>query len=228
MGRLIAIEGGDGSGKKTQSKLLADWARQLGYDVLEVSFPRHGEASAYYVEKYLNGAYGGADDVPADLGALPYAIDRFDAKDGIEKYLAKANSLVIADRYVASNLGHQGAKIDDESERKEFYKQNMMTEYEILGIPRPDINVVLLVPADVSQLNVDKKPTRGYTTKKRDIHEANLSHLEKTKARYEELCRLYPQDFTPIDCFCDGKLRTIDDIQAELRKVVQLEEPIDK
>lgn len=221
MGAFIAIEGGDGSGKGTQSKLLAKWAAEQGYDVLQVSFPRYGNDSAYYVEKYLNGAYGGADDVPADLGVLPFAIDRFAAKNEIEQHLAKPHSLVIADRYMASNLAHQGTKIDDSAQREEFYRRTMVTEYDVLGIPRPAINIVLLVPADISQLNVDKKAARSYTAHKRDIHEADKRHLEKAKANYEELCRLYPNDFTSVDCISDGSLRSIDDIQVEIQRVVK-------
>ncbi len=222
MGRFIAIEGGDGSGKGTQSKLLAEAARQRGVDVYEVSFPRHGQASAYYVDQYLNGKYGASgNDVPADLASLPFAIDRFAAKSEIEAHLKKPNSLVIADRYVASNLAHQGTKIADPAERKQFYQRSMQTEYEILGIPRPDKQIVLLMPADVSQANVDKKAARSYTTKKRDIHEADINHLELAKRGYEELCQVYPDQFIAIDCMSDGKLRSIDDIQAQIQQVVE-------
>lgn len=220
MGKFIAIEGGDGSGKATQSKLLAEYARQQGYDVLEISFPRYGHDSAYYAEQYLNGKYGDANDVPAELGTLPYALDRFAAKADVAAHLAEPSSLVIADRYMASNLAHQGAKINDEAARHEFYRRTLLTEYDILGIPRPDLNIVLLVPSQIAQSNVDKKAARSYTTQKRDIHEADADHLEKAKRNYEELCQLYPQEFTAIDCMDDdGNLRTIEDIQAELRTV---------
>ncbi len=221
MGRFIAIEGGDGSGKGTQSKLLAEAARQRGLKVYEVSFPRYGQASAYYVEQYLNGKYGASgSDVPADLASLPFAIDRFAAKTNIEAHLKQPNSLVIADRYVASNLAHQGSKITDKTERQQFYRRMMQTEYEVLGIPRPDRQLVLLVPAKISQSNVDKKAARDYTDKKRDIHEADINHLELAKRGYEELCSLYPDQFTAIDCMLDGKLRSIEDIQQQLTDLV--------
>ncbi len=222
MGKFIAIEGGDGSGKATQSKLLAEHARQQGYDVLEISFPRYGEKSAYYVERYLNGHYGESADVPAELGTLPYALDRFAAKAEIEAHLAKDNSLVISDRYMASNLAHQGAKINNSTVRHEFYKRTMTTEYEVLGIPRPDINIVLLVPASIAQTNVDKKSARDYTAAKRDIHEADANHLERAKANYEELCQLFPDEFKAIDCLKDSKLLPIDTIQQEIRSAVSV------
>ncbi len=221
MGKFIAIEGGDGSGKGTQAKLLADKARELGIDVYQVSFPRYGKPSAHYVEQYLNGKYGASgNDVPADLASLPFAIDRFSASNDIQKHLDKPDSLVIADRYVASNLAHQGTKLPSDSERHEFYKRSMQTEYEILGIPKPDINLVLLVPANISQANVDKKTTRSYTDKKRDIHEADINHLELAKRGYEELCQLYPEQFIAIDCMKDDKLRSINDIHQQLSDIV--------
>lgn len=219
MGTFVAIEGGDGSGKATQSKLLAAWANEQGFDVYEVSFPRYGKPSAYYVEKYLNGAYGGPNDVPADLGVLPYAIDRFAAADEIRAHLAKPNSLVIADRYMASNLAHQGAKLADATERSGFYQRTKITEYEVLSIPRPDRNIVLIVPSNLMQANVDKKSARSYTSQKRDIHEADANHLEKAKSNFEELCALYPEEFVALECTHDGQMRPIDDIQVDLRRL---------
>lgn len=221
MGFFLAIEGGDGSGKGTQSKLLVEYLKGQGYDVFEADFPRYGEESAYYVERYLNGDYGGPNDVPADLGALPYALDRFAAKDDIAAHLAKPNSIVLSNRYMASNLAHQGAKLIDKAERHDFYERTKLTEYDILGIPRPDLNIVLLVPPAVSQANVDKKTARSYTAKKRDIHEADADHLEKAKANYEEICQLYPDEFTAVDCMDkSGNLRSIEDIQAELQRTI--------
>ncbi|MBP9667710.1 hypothetical protein KBD87_02805 [Candidatus Saccharibacteria bacterium] len=221
MGVFIAIEGGDGSGKGTQTRLLTEFLRQAGKDVLETDFPRYGQPSAYYVERYLNGAYGGTNDVSAELGSLPYAIDRYAAKAEIIEYLKKPDAFVISNRYVASNLAHQGAKIADIAERRTFYERTMQTEYEVLGIPRPTKSVVLVMPTTFMQANVDKKEVRAYTDKKRDIHEADASHLEKAKANYEELCRLYPEEFTAIICTDgNGQMRTIDDIQKSLRALL--------
>ncbi len=219
---FIAIEGGDGSGKGTQSKLLAEYARKSGYDVLEVSFPRYGKDSAYYVEQYLNGAYGGTNDVPADLGVLPYAIDRYAASAEIRTHLKKPNALVIADRYMASNLAHQGAKVHDTAKRREFYTRTMITEYDVLGIPKPDKNIVLIVPANLMQANVDKKDARSYTTQKRDIHEADSGHLERAKSNFEELCTLFPHDFIAITCTEASAMRRIEDIHANLVEITHL------
>jgi dTMP kinase len=224
VGHFIAIEGGDGSGKRTQTKILAQSLRDTGYDVLELSFPRYGNPSAYYVEQYLNGAYGNATDVPAELGTLPYMLDRYAAAQDIIRHLKKPQSIVLSDRYMASNLAHQGTKIiGSTEERKKFYERTKLTEYDVLNIPRADINIVLLVPAETAQKNVDAKDERSYTALKRDIHESDANHLELAKANYEELCRLYPDEFRAIVCTDSSKhMRNIDDIQADIRALVAL------
>lgn len=222
MGYLIAIEGGDGSGKATQAKLLGDFLIERGVHVKTISFPRYGEFSALYVERYLNNQYGAATKISADLASLPYAIDRFAAAPEIKEHIARANAVVILDRSTTSNMAHQGTKFGSSDERHRYYEETMKLEYELLGIPKPDIGIVLLVPAEVSQANVDKKSARSYTDKKRDGHEADQEHLQKARANYEELCALYPQDFIAIQCMDeDGAAqRSIEDIQADIRKIV--------
>lgn len=220
MGLFIAIEGGDGSGKATQSKLLGDYLRQQGKDVYEISFPRYGHDSAYYVERYLNGAYGGPSDVPAELGTLPYALDRFAAKGDLLAHLQKPDSVIISDRYMASNLAHQGAKLHDDKERETFYERTLLTEYDILGIPRPDLNIVLVVPAAHMQANVDKKAARSYTTVTRDIHEADADHLERAKANFEELCERFPAEFVAVHCTDQHGMRPIEEIQQQLQQLL--------
>jgi len=219
---FIAIEGGDGSGKGTQSELYREYAATaLGKNVLKISFPRYGQPSAYYVERYLNGAYGEAQNVNAELGTLPYALDRFAASEEIRTHLRIPNGLVVADRYMASNLAHQGAKIDDAKERQAFYERTMLTEYDILKIPRPSHNVVLLMPSELAQQNIDKKDARSYTEMKRDIHEADAGHLDKAKRNYEELCELYPDEFSPITCTDEnGAMKSIEAIQQEIRRLL--------
>lgn len=220
MGLFITIEGGDGSGKTTQSDLLVKYLESIGKKVHRQKFPRYGQDSAYYIEQYLNGAYGEASDVPADLGVLPYALDRYAATEEIRQIIADPDSVLVCDRYMGSNLAHQGAKVDDQADRRQFYNRTLTTEYEVLGIPRPDLNIVLLVPANVAQSNVDKRPDRAYTDKKRDIHEADTDHLEKAKRNYEELCELYPNEFKAIDCMEDGSMRSIETIQADIQQLI--------
>ena len=224
MGAFIGIEGGDGSGKATQAELLSTHFREtLGKEVLKLSFPQYGTSSAYFAEQYLNGAYGeNADEVPAELASLAYALDRYAASSDIRKTLAIPDSVIISDRFVASNLAHQGSKFSDMTERHAFYDRMLHTEHEILGIPQPDLSLVLVVPTKTAQQNVDSKETRSYTERKRDIHEADASHLDRTKANYLELTELYPDQFTPVFCTDEkGEMRTRESIQAEIFRAVQ-------
>ncbi len=220
MGQFIAIEGGDGSGKSTQADLLVKYLESQGKKVYRQKFPRYGNDSAFYVEKYLNGEYGGPNDVPADLGVLPYAIDRYAASAEMRDILSDPDSVLICDRYMGSNLAHQGAKIDDASERKKFYERTMTTEYDVLGIPRADVNIVLLVPSSIAHANMENRARRSYTTTKRDIHEADADHLEKAKRNYEELCELYPKEFTPISCMDKHQMMPIESIHRMILREI--------
>lgn len=224
MGTFVTIEGGDGSGKHTQTVLLSAYAKDvLHKNVQTIAFPRHGEFSAYYADQYLNGVYGGVNDVHADLASLPYAFDRFAASEEIRAGIAREDGFVIADRYVASNLAHQGSKFTHKKERLAYYERMMKTEYKVLNIPVPNINIILLVPSAISQENIDKKETRAYTTKKRDIHEEDATHLDKTKNNYEELVTLYPDTFRSINCMDkNGKMRSIAAIQSDIQALVEV------
>jgi dTMP kinase len=223
---LVAIEGGDGSGKRTQAELLREYQSSvLGINVVKMSFPRYGQPSAYYAGTYLDGGYGEANDVHPDLASLSYALDRWAASADLRTHLEQPNSAGVLDRWVSSNLAHQGSKISDPTKRKEFYDRILQLEYEIYQVPKPKINIVLLMPTLLAQLNVDKKDaaTRSYTTKMRDVHEADISHLERAKANYEELCQLYPDEFTPVQCVdTNGTMRTISDIQQEIRNILTI------
>lgn len=228
MGFFGALEGGDGSGKGTQAKLYADYARdELAKDVLELDFPRYGQRSAKYVEKYLNGDFGTVNQVPAELASLPYALDRFGTKDITQEYLERPNGLILTNRYSASNFAHQGTKFEKAADRQSFYEEMMWLEWDFLGIPIPDANIILLVKTSLAQANVDRKATRGYTNLKRDIHEADANHLEKAKFNYVELTELYPERFIGLDCMKDdASMRSIEIIQLDIRRIFQ--EQMDK
>lgn len=224
--RFIALEGGDGSGKKLHSALLHDRFEEQGRPVMSVSFPRYGKHSARTVERYLRGEFGEANDVPAELASAAFALDRVAAAFEMREFLdTNPAGIIIADRYVASNLAHQGTKIDDRRAREQFYADSLELEYGDLRLPRPDKNIVLLVPADIAQQNIDQKAARSYTTAKRDIHEADAGHLDKALRNYQELTELYPEEFTAIWAI-DRKarlMRPIDDIQAEIREIFGVE-----
>jgi dTMP kinase len=225
MGLFIAIEGGDGSGKRTHAALLKEYLESKGKNVFAISFPRYDKPSARYVSRYLDGQYGESGSIHPDLSSTIYAIDRFAAKEDIKNALDD-DSVVIADRYIASNLAHQGAnpQLKTDDDRYRFYTEIQELEFDTLGVIKPNINIVLIMPTALAQSNVDKKDEsagRLYTDKKRDILEADALHLDKAKANFEELCQLYPDEFIAVQCADErGELRPIDEIQADIRQLV--------
>lgn len=220
-GSFIVIEGTDGSGKGTHTKLLVDWLRAAGNDVVEFDFPRYGEPSAYFVEQYLTGAYGTVTDTGPYRGSLFYALDRFAASFAMRSALAEGK-ILISNRYVGSNMGHQGAKFDTAKERAHYFAWNDDLEYRILGIPRPDLSIVLNMPSAVAQQFVDQKEERDYLPgRKRDIHEADIDHLARAEHTYLEMCAAFPDQFVKIDCAEGATIRSIDIIQNDIRALVQ-------
>ncbi len=214
------IEGTDGSGKGTQTQLLFDRLKQEGHKVEQISFPQYGERSCTMVEDYLNGKFGTAEEVGPYQASIFFATDRFAAAPKIRASLAAGN-IVIANRYVASNMGHQGGKIDNPEERNAYFDWNYHLEYTLFGIPKPTINVLLHMPAEVAQALVDKKEARAYLDgKKRDIHEDNIDHLKKAEQAYLDIAKRYP-DFTLIECLENNTLLSPEAIHEKLWRLIK-------
>ena len=219
-GAFYVIEGTDGSGKGTQSVLFVNRLKEEGYDVVLFDFPRYSEPSSYFVKEYLNGKYGTADEVGPYTGSLFYALDRYQAAHNIREAL-DAGKIVIANRFTGSNMAHQGTKFASAEERRGFFIWLDNLEFQMLDIPRPDKSYVLRVPADIAQKLVDNKEKREYTDKKRDIHEADLAHLQRSVEVYDDLCQLFPKDFTRIDCVRNNQLLNIETVHDMLWKTVE-------
>ena len=214
------IEGTDGSGKSLQTDLLLKKLKKEKHKVEQISFPQYGQPSAFLVEQYLNGEYGGAEDVGPYKASILYAVDRFSAAPKIKKWL-DAGKIVIANRYVASNMGHQGGKIKDWDARKKYFDWNYNLEYEILGIPRPNVNLILHVTPEISQQLVDKKGEREYLKgKKRDIHEDDLDHLADAEAAYVQIGHAYPE-FKLIECVKDNDILPPEEIHDIIWKEIK-------
>lgn len=211
-GTFIVIEGTDGSGKGTQFRLLADRLTDAGYEVATFDFPQYDKSSSYFVREYLNGKYGTADEVGPYTGSLFYALDRFEAANDIRKALSEGK-IVLANRFVGSNMAHQGTKFQHAEERRGYFIWLDNLEFEMLRVPRPNISFVLRVPAEIAQELVDQKEGRNYTDKKRDIHEADLSHLQRAVTVYDDMCELFPQDFVRVDCVRNNNLMPIEAVQ---------------
>lgn len=221
-GTFVVLEGADGSGKTTQLKLLSQQLRQAGHQVEVFDFPQYDQPSGYFVKRYLNGDYGTAQEVGPYTGALFYALDRYDVAAKIRLALNEGK-IVLADRYSGSSMAHQGAKFATAEQRRGYFIWLDNLEFETLKIPRPDINIVLRVPAELSQGLIDQRGKRSYTDKKRDLHEADLQHLQQAVTVYDDLCQLFPKDFSRIDCVRGDKLL---DVQTINKLIAQKLVPI--
>src|SRR5580700_11703948 len=143
-GKLIVIEGIDGSGKRTQLDMLARSLSERNVPLSQISFPRYDGFFGKLVARFLNGDFGPLDGVDAHFSALLYAGDRYEAKPQMESELA-AGRTVLADRYIGSNLAHQGARVPPEN-RAEFIEWLRKLEYEIYKLPPEDLVIYLRIP----------------------------------------------------------------------------------
>jgi dTMP kinase len=218
-GKFIVIEGTDGSGKGTQFKLLADRLQKMGLGFGTADFPQYGKPSSFFVEKYLRGEYGTAEEVGPHRGSLFYALDRFDESFNLKKIIDSGQHL-ISNRYVTSNIGHQTGKIESREEQDEFLEWIDHLEYEMLGSPRPDMVIFLSVDPEVGQQLVAQKKAREYTKgKSHDIHEADINHLRKAFETYNYVVEKL--GWVKIDCMKDGEIMTPEEIHELVFEKVQ-------
>lgn len=221
-GAFIVIDGTDGSGKGTQTTRLEQRLVRAGYDALVVDFPRYGHPSAWFVERYLRGEYGPLDAIDAYRASMFYALDRFDAAPDIRAALARG-AVVVSNRYVSANKGHQMAKIADLAERSRFLAWLNELEYGTLAIPKPDLTILLHVPADVGFELVARKDERAYLHGKvRDIHEADRAHLRAAETAYLSLVHLDTVErWHVLECMEEGRLLSIDAVEERVWDVVR-------
>ena len=217
--KFIVIDGTDGSGKWTQTRILIEKLKQEWHKVEMADFPQYWQRSAMMVEDYLNGDFGTAEEVWPYKASVLYAVDRYAASFQIKKWLDE-DKIVISNRYVSSNMWHQAGKIKDIDERDKFLKRLDEFEYGMFEIPKPDKNILLYMPTEIGQILVDKKWHRDYVGwEKRDIHEADLQHLKDAAEAYKYVAKKY--DWTIIDSAPNGELQSIEKISAKIWKEIE-------
>jgi len=223
---FIVFEGIDGSGKSTQLKLLTKHLEQKGIKTAIIDFPQYGQKSAGLIEEYLTGKYGSAEEVGPYRASIFYACDRYAASFKIRKWL-KEGKIVISDRYIGSNVGHQGGKIADKKERKKFLKWLYNLEYKIFNIPKPDITFLLKTSPEISLRlsgkisdRIKKEKKSIYLgAQKQDIHEKDLEHLKNSLKAYLEAAKINPQEIKVINCVEKGKLLPPEVIHQKIWKI---------
>jgi len=213
-GKLIAIEGIDGSGKRTQVERLTSALSERGHSVFATSFPQYDSRFGKMVGQFLNGELGPLESVDPHFSALLYAGDRFEAKAKLEEALGNGQ-IVLVDRYIGSNLAHQTARTDT-AKRAAFQEWIEHLEYGIYGLPKEDLVLYLRVPAAEAQKLVALKSARSYTSAQKDLQEASLRHLEDAAQMYDSLAKR--PNWNTIECF-DRKrnqMRPAEDIAKEV------------
>ncbi len=215
-GKIILIEGTDGSGKNTQARKLFDRLTEEKTPVKMMSFPRYETPTG----RIIGECYLGKNGVPwfeepthlnPKIASLYYAADRLAAKEEMESIINSGTNLIL-DRYVESNMAHQGGKLSG-NERRRFIGWVENLEYNLNNMPRPDKTIFLYVPTSVA---LELRKSRENS----DVHESSLEHLKNAEETYLELSERFR--WTKITCAPNGKMRTIDNIAEEIYQNVSL------
>lgn len=217
MGKLIVLEGTDGSGKATQCAALAEALKRDGIGCEKIEFPRYGEESSALIRMYLGGKFG---DKPSDVNAWAastfYAVDRYASyKQDWGPYYERGG-LILADRYTTSNAVHQGSKLPAE-ERRAYFQWLFDFEYRLLGLPEPDLVLYLDVPVDLTERNMHRREAETNTAA--DIHEKDTDYLRRCRIAAGEAADLF--GWRRIACTENGKMRSIDEIHRDVYAAVK-------
>ena len=212
MGKLIVIEGTDGSGKSTQFRLLTQAVEGLGYEFRKLVFPQYSEDSSALIRMYLGGQFGTKpSDVNAYAASAFYAVDRYASYKKVWGQWYEEGGLVLSDRYTTSNAVHQASKEPEEG-RAEFLRWLYEFEYDKLGLPRPDLTIYLDVPTEYTEMLMRSREAATGTSA--DIHEQDLNYLSTCRQMGRTAAEYY--GWTVIHCVRDGKMRSIEEIHEEI------------
>ncbi len=217
MGKLIVIEGTDGSGKSTQFRLLSEHLQKDNVAFKHIVFPRYSEESSALIRMYLSGAFGSK---PADVNAYAassfYGVDRYASykMDWGEYY--ENGGLILSDRYTTSNAVHQASK-EPEENRQAFLQWLYDFEYDKLRLPRPDLTIYLDVPTDFTEKMLRSREQN--TNTKADIHEQDMQYLATCRQAGRNAAQFY--GWTIINCVQDGEMRSIEDIHTQIYNLVK-------
>ena len=206
------MDGIDGSGKATQTRLLLDRFEKEGYKTATIDFPQYYKNFfGKMTGRYLSGEFGKADEVSPYLASVLYALDRWESKDYILKKINE-DRIVVCDRYASANMIHQGGKIKNKKKRKELLEWLAEMEFDILKIPKPDMIIFLDVPYNIGQKTVGKKDKRAYIKgRKKDIHEKDKNHLMNARKQALELAKKN-KNWIKINCIKNGKMMSVNDV----------------
>lgn len=217
-GKFIVIEGTDGSGKKTQAKILCEKLNEAGINCIVQSFPNYDSPACTPVKMYLNGEFGDIGCLDAYQANSLYAVDRLCTMMGLKDHIENGGSIVF-DRYVESTMLHQAALIENQEERDRFLDYVNDFEFGKLKLPKPDLVIFLDVPVEVSKKLADSRGEYKSGNKK-DILEQDISHLTKAYNSGKYVANKY--GWTQISCLNEsGNLKSIEEISNDIFEVVK-------
>ena len=216
MGKLIVIEGTDGSGKSTQFRLLTDRLESEQVKFQKLVFPQYSEPSSALIRMYLGGEFGKSpSDVNAYAASAFYSVDRYASYRKVWGKWYEEGGLVVSDRYTTSNAVHQASK-EPEDKREDFLNWLYDFEYDKLGLPRPDLVIYLDVPTDFTEKMLRHRETETHT--QADIHEQDTQYLATCRRMGRAAAEHY--GWTVIRCIRDGAMRSMEDIHEEIYRHV--------
>ena len=216
MGKLIVIEGTDGSGKSTQFRLLTDRLESEQLKFQKLVFPQYSEPSSALIRMYLGGEFGKSpSDVNAYAASAFYSVDRYASYRKVWGKWYEEGGLVVSDRYTTSNAVHQASK-EPENKREDFLNWLYDFEYDKLGLPRPDLVIYLDVPTDFTEKMLRHRETETHTHA--DIHEQDMQYLATCRRMGRAAAEHY--GWTVIRCVRDGAMRSMEDIHEEIYRHV--------
>ena len=216
MGKLIVIEGTDGSGKSTQFRLLTQRLENENIAFQKLVFPQYSEPSSALIRMYLGGEFGSKPtDVNAYAASTFYAVDRYASYKKVWGNWYEQGGLVVSDRYTTSNSVHQASK-EPADRQPAFLKWLYELEYDRLGLPKPDLVIYLDVPTNFTEQMMRRREADTNTTA--DIHEQDLDYLATCRRTGRAAAEYY--GWTVIQCVRDGRMRSIEDIHQEIYRYV--------
>lgn len=217
MGKLIVLEGIDGSGKSAQYRRLTARFEREGLDYHSIVFPRYDQESSALIRMYLNGDFGSRpDDVNAYASSIFYAVDRYASYMTDWKAYYQSGGVVLSDRYTTSNAVHQGAKLPPE-EQPRFFDWLYDLEYVKLGLPRPDLVIFLDVDLATSEARMHRRQLK--TGKSGDIHERDTEYLQLCLDTGHRAAAHY--GWRVVDFMKDGKEREVAEKHEEIYQIVR-------
>ncbi len=216
MGKLIVIEGTDGSGKSTQFRMMSQHLEQDNIPFKHLVFPRYQEESSALIRMYLGGQFGKKPtDVNAYAASAFYAVDRFASYKMDWGQWYEDGGVVLSDRYTTSNAVHQASKVP-EGEREAYLGWLYDFEYAKMGLPKPDLVIYLDVPTDFTEKLMRQR--EADTNTKADIHEQDMAYLATCRQTGRAAAEYY--GWQVISCVKDGAMRSIEDIHEEIYRYV--------